>query len=142
MSDDQKTANEQKLEAAQAEVAEKNKALTGKGLRHAAGMTRGKNPQVIQWKRFDEENIESLPTSLAEFASLSGVTDEKKFLEFVIAGFNDEQYRLASDELNEYIESSWPNEKVQQFRLAVRNAAKLSGKSIEEVVKIIKPLMA
>jgi hypothetical protein len=134
-------AREAALKAIQTEVDGLNTPLTGKGLRWAAGMTRGKNPNAIKWQHFDEEKPETLPESLEEFATLSGVADAKKFLVFVISGYNDEQYRLASDELNEFIEPHWNQETVTQFRFAVRNAVKLSKKPLETVVIAIKSMM-
>lgn len=125
------------LEKAQSEVAEKNKALTGKGLRWRAGQTRGKNSSVITWQAFDAETPDSLPATLAEFVQLTGAKDAE-VLEYVIDGFNSAAYGLASDELFEYVDDSWSKEIKNQFRLAVRNTVKLTGMDVEAVANAMK----
>lgn len=135
------TATEDTLKAAQAEVAEKNKALSGKGLRWRAGQTRGKNSSVITWKAFDLEAKDSLPATIPEFVELTGAKADE-ILEYIVDGYNSAAYGLASDELFEYVDDSWDKDTKNQFRLAVRNFVKLTGKSVEEIANMVKAGMA
>ena len=69
------TANEKQAEkeakaARTKEMAEREKALnagkSGKGTRTMLGMTRGRNPQEIQYEAFDESQPETLPKTLSQ----------------------------------------------------------------------------
>lgn len=102
------------------------------------GRTRGKNPRDIEYQAFDLEQPDSLPKSMAEFSEVTKVTEEKDFLELLIAGFNDSQYSAASDEIGEYVQDYWDKDYQNQFRLTVRNFSKISGKTIEETVDMLK----
>lgn len=109
----------------------------------AKGRTRGKNPRDIEYEKFDLEQPDTLPKSLKEFMAVVGLEGqpdaEKTMLEYVVAGFNDAQYSAASDEIGEFINDAWDKEYQAQFRLTVRNFSKISGKSIEDVVTMLKP---
>lgn len=139
MSEDQKNAQNEALEAANKKAHEVNSTRTGKGLRQRVGQTRGRNPQVITWEAFDESLPETLPTSLADFAELTGTKDEKSMVAFLVDGFNSYQYTQASDPIAEYVNPAWPEDVQRQFRLAVRNYAAMVGVSIEDAVALIKP---
>lgn len=108
------------------------------------GRTRGKNPKDIEYEKFDLEQPENLPKDLKEFMEVvgldkvSGPDAQKAMLEYVISGFNDAQYSAASDEIGEFINDEWDKEYQAQFRLTVRNFSKISGKSIEDVVTMLK----
>lgn len=140
MSDDQKTASEAAVTAAQSKADETNKTRTGKGTRVRVGQTRGRNPQVVSWEAFDEALPETLPKDLTEFMDLAvGGKDEKNIVLWLIDGFNSAQYTAASDPVAEYIDASWPDEIQKGFRMAVRNYATNAMVSIEDAVSLIKP---
>lgn len=98
------------------------------------GKTRGKGARDITYKVLNR-----VPTSIEEFTSVTGVKDEKEFCEFLYVGYNESNYSAASDEIGEYIPDSWDKETSAQFRLAVRNTAKLTNLPVEAVVAMIKP---
>jgi len=139
MSEDQKTASEAAVTAAQSKADETNKGRTGKGTRVRVGQTRGRNPQVVSWEAFDEALTETLPTTLTEFMDVSKTQDEKLIVAYLIDGFNSAQYTAASDPVAEYIDASWPDDIQKNFRMAVRNYSTATGLSIEEAVTLIKP---
>lgn len=139
---EQKAAKE-RLSAEVAKAEEKAKAenasRTGQGTRVAVGMTRGRNPQVISYEEFDDALPETLPKSLSEFMTLTKTEDEKLIVEYLIDGFNDAQYTLASDPVAEFVDASWPDDVKKSFRLVVRNYATNANVSIEDAVALIKP---
>lgn len=103
------------------------------------GSTRGKNPRKIEYEVFDREQPDTLPKTIEEFKSVSGVTKDDEILDLLIEGYNDSSYSKASDEIGEFINDVWSAEVQNQFRLAVRNFSKLTGKSIEEVANMVRP---
>jgi hypothetical protein len=139
MSEDQRSAKEIELEAAQKSADEKNKATTGVGTRLRVGQTRGKNPMVITWPAFDESKPDTLPTSIQQFMDVTGVKDEPSLVSFLIGGLNDANYTAASDPLAEYVDLTWPQEAQTQFRLVVRNYSRGASVSLEDAVNLIKP---
>jgi hypothetical protein len=139
MSTDEKTALEQVREAKEKAAAEQNKSRTGKGTRLAVGATRGRNVSIIEYEAFDTSLPDTLPSSVEEFMSLTGTNDEKVLVEYLIDGYNDAQYKAASDEIGEFINPAWPKDVQAQFRLAVRNYAKMAEVSIEEAAALMKP---
>jgi len=126
------------LKKKQEEIDAVNKARTGVGTRLQAGMTRGKGSMVISWEAFDEDEA-TRPKSLKEFNEVTGTKDEKTLLDYVITGYNDYQYTQASDPIAEHINSAWDDATQAQFRLVVRNYARLMGVSIDDAVAVIKP---
>lgn len=135
----QETAKDAALNAAQSKADEQNKTRSGKGTRLRVGQTRGRNPQVITFEAFDESQPETLPTSIAEFATLTNTTDEKTLMEYLIDGYNSASYGNASDPISEFMESHWSDDARKQFRLVVRNYATATGGTIEQAVELIKP---
>lgn len=138
-----KEAAKEALKAREVEIAAKEKALnegrTGKGTRAFIGMTRGRNPQMIQYEGFDESQPKTLPTSLSEFMEVAKVSDEPTIVGYLIDGFNSAAYTTASDPVAEYVDASWPEDVQKQFRLVVRNYSVATGVSIEDAVALIKP---
>lgn len=129
-----------KLETLNTELKAKNDALgSNKGLRHFAGSTRGKGSMIIQYQGFDTDKPETLPTTMAEFAELLGITKPEEILEYAIEGANAVLYRTASDPIAEFVNQSWDKDTQIQFRTVVRNMVKMSGMSIEAVVEMVKP---
>lgn len=126
-------------EAMRAREKELNSSKTGKGLRTFLGMTRGRNPQEIQYENWDETQPDTLPTTLSEFMDLRKVTDEKDIVRRLILGDNDVLYSEASDPVAEFVDVTWPEEVQKQFRLVVRNYSNATGVSIEDAVALIKP---
>lgn len=126
-------------EQRKAKEKELNASRTGKGTRVKIGATRGKNSQEIQYEAFDESLTDTLPVSVDEFMSLTGVNDEKVLLGYLIDGFNAANYTAASDPVAEFIEPTWDDETKKQFRLVVRNYASGAGVSLDDAVKLIKP---
>jgi len=139
MSEDQRSAKEIELEAAQKKADETNTTRTGVGTRLRVGQTRGKNPMVITWDAFDESKPETLPTSIQQFMDVTNVKDEPSLVSFLIGGLNDANYTAASDPLAEYVDLTWPQEAQTQFRLVVRNYSRGAGCSLEDAVALIKP---
>lgn len=145
------TSNEQSEKAAAKEAAkvrnaemekreqELNASRTGKGTRVFLGMTRGRNPQEIQYEAFDDSKPDTLPTSLSEFMDLTKVQDEKVIVSYLLDGFNSAAYTAASDPVAEFVDASWSEEVQKQFRLVVRNYSNATGVSIEDAVALIKP---
>jgi len=145
------TANEQAEKAAEKEALKQraadmaaeekklNEGRTGKGTRVFLGMTRGRNPQKIQYEAFDDSKPETLPITLSEFMDLKKVQDEATILSYTIDGFNSAAYTAASDPVAEFVDPSWSDEVQKQFRLVVRNYSNATGVSIEDAVALIKP---
>jgi len=138
-----KAAEKEALKARAAEMAAEEKTLnagrTGKGTRVFLGMTRGRNPQKIQYEGFDDSQPETLPSSLSEFMDLTKTQDEKVIVGYLIDGFNSAAYTAASDPVAEFVEPTWSEEVQKQFRLVVRNYSQATGVSIEDAVALIKP---
>lgn len=130
---------EQELKKLQDEAEQDNKTRSGVGTRKRVGQTRGKASMVISWEAFDISQPETLPKSIKEFTTVTGVTSEADLLAMVIDGYNDSQYTAASDPIAEFVEASWPDDVKAQFRLVVRNYSKAIGASIEDAVALIKP---
>jgi hypothetical protein len=124
------------------EVKELNSKAEGKGLRWFTGFTRGRNTMAIKFQGFDESKPETLPASLQEFMDLTGVKSETDLVSFAIAGYNDVLYKQASDPIAEYVDKTWDDEKVTAFRNIVRNFVKTTGKSVEEIVAFVKPMVS
>lgn len=118
---------------------ETNKSRSGVGTRVSTGLTRGKGSVAISWEEFDENLPETLPADMAQFMSVTGVKDEKTILSYLITGYNDSQYKQASDPVAEHVNPAWSDERKNQFRLTVRNYAKATESSIEDAVAVIKP---
>jgi hypothetical protein len=118
---------------------ELNATKTGKGLRTFLGMTRGRNPQEIQYENWDESLSDSLPSTLSEFMDMRKISDEKDIMRRLILGDNEILYKEASDPVAEFVDLSWPEDVQKQFRLVVRNYSNATGVSIDDAVALIKP---
>jgi hypothetical protein len=140
----EKEAAKAALQAREKEIAEKEKSLNegreGKGTRVMVGMTRGRNPQMISYEAFDESQPLTLPTTLAEFMEISKVNDEKVIVSYLIDGFNSAKYSEASDPVSEFVESTWTADVAKNFKAVVKNYATACSLSIEDAVKLVKPL--
>jgi hypothetical protein len=130
---------EKLVEETQKKADEQNKTRTGKGTRLRVGQTRGKNPQVITWEAFDESKLDTLPSNVEEFLTLTNTKDEKIYLSYLIGGYNDAMYTAASDPIAEFVNPAWPDEVQKTFRVVVRNYANGANVSIEDAVALIKP---
>ncbi len=139
-------AKDAAIKARNADMAAREVALntgkTGKGLRTFLGMTRGRNPQEIQYENWDDSKPETLPLTLSEFMDLRGLTDEKDIIKRLILGDNDVLYSEASDPVAEFVDTTWSEDVQKQFRLVVRNYSNATGVSIEDAVALIKPGIA
>lgn len=138
----QSKARKEALEAKQKSLdSETNAKREGKGTRRFVGMTRGKNPQMVEFEQFDESKPDTLPSNLAEFVSLAKITGdaEKGILANAIIGWNEESWKNASDPIAEYVDSSWPEEIQKNFRTVVRNYSVGATVSIEDAVALIRP---
>lgn len=133
------SANQESLKAKQLAADAENKTRVGKGTRVKVGQTRGKNPSVISWDYFDTDSKDTLPESIKEFADVTGIKKESELVAYLIDGFNGAQYSAASDEIGEYLDDSWDKETAAQFRLVIRNMSRMTGASIEDTVKMLKP---
>ena len=131
------------LKARNADMEAREKTLnagkTGKGLRSFLGMTRGRNPQEIQYENWDESQADTLPLTLSEFMEVRKMTDEKDIVKRLILGDNDVLYSEASDPVAEFVDLSWSEDVQKQFRIVVRNYSNATGVSIEDAVALIKP---
>lgn len=139
MTEAAKTELELATEAAQAKADETNKSRSGKGTRVKAGLTRGRNPQVVSFEAFNEKLPETLPVTISEFMDLTKVQDEPTIMGYLIDGFNSASYTTASDPVAEFVEASWEPEIQKGFRTVVRNFATNNGMSIEDAANLIKP---
>lgn len=139
MSENEKVEREAEVAERQKKADAENAALTGVGLRRKVGQTRGKGSLVIDWLAFDQGKPDTLPKSIQEFMTVTGVKEEPSLVEFLIDGFNDSQYSAASDPIGEFVNPAWADEVKTQFKLVVRNYSRATGSSIEDAVKLIKP---
>ena len=130
-----------KARSAELEAKEKelNKDRTGKGTRIAISLSRGRNPQPVEYEAFDEAQPATLPITLEEFMALSKVSDEPTIVSYLIDGFNSAQYTAASDPVAEFVDASWPDDIQKGFRIVVRNYAANANVSIEDAVALIRP---
>ncbi len=139
----EKAAAKEANKARTADMEKREKALnegkTGKGLRVFLGLTRGRNPQEIQFENWDDSLPDTLPLSLSEFMDLRKMTDEKDIVRRLILGDNEILYSEASDPVAEYLDATWPDDVQKSFRLVVRNYATNANVSIEDAVALIKP---
>ena len=138
MSNEERSAKEIEIEAAQKKADAENATRQGVGTRVRVGQTRGKNPQVIQWEAFDESKPDTLPKSVQEFVNITK-SKEEDLVAYLIGGLNDANYTAASDPLAEYVNFSWPQDAQTQFRLVVRNYSRGANVSLEDAVALIKP---
>jgi hypothetical protein len=138
MSEEQKVENTSAKDAAIKAAAAVNASRTGVGTRLFTGSTRGKNPIVIQYEKFDETQPDTLPKSVSQFMELVS-TEDKVLLDFLLRGYNEASYEAASDPLAEYVVDSWAPDVKLTFRTAVRNYAKGLGIEFEDAVNIIRP---
>lgn len=145
MSNEEKTAQEAAVEAMQAKADAANAASSGVGTRIRVGQTRGRNPQVISWEAFDESQPETLPKTLSDFMTLTGIdkmpgnSGENLIVSYLLDGFNSAAYIAASDPVAEFVDPTWSEDVQKQFRLVVRNYSIATGVSIEDAVALIKP---
>ena len=139
MSDDQKTELQVERERFEVEAAAVNDKLTGKGLRTLVGATRGRSTMNIKYQAFDDSKPDTLPTTVEEFVSLTGIKSNSDLCELLVVGFNDKAYTEASDPIAEHVNKAWGDELKMQFRLVVRNYSKAMEISIDDAVKFIKP---
>lgn len=130
---------ELELQRKELEAKAENEKRSGVGTRIAVGQTRGKNPMVITWEKFDESIPESLPTSIAQFMEVTKTELESVMVGYLIGGYNDANYTAASDPLAEFVDLTWPPEAQTQFRLVVRNYSRGANVSLDDAVKLIKP---
>lgn len=141
--EDTEKAKADALKARNDDMEKREKALnegkTGKGLRSFLGMTRGRNPQEIQFEQWDESQPDTLPTTLSEFMELRKITDEPQIMKRLILGDNDVLYSEASDPVAEFVDATWPEDVQKQFRIVVRNYSNATKVSIEDAVALIKP---
>lgn len=139
----EKAAEKEALAAREKEIAAKEKeanaSRSGKGLRVFFGMTRGRNPQMIQYENWDDSQADTLPTTLSEFMDIRKISDEKDIIKRLYLGDNEILYKEASDPVAEFVDSSWSEDVQKQFRLVVRNYSNATGVSIEDAVALIKP---
>jgi hypothetical protein len=119
--------------------ANENAKRTGKGPRLQAGLTRGKNPQLIVFEQFDTNKAEQLPSTPVEFVEVSGISDEAKLTAFLIDGYNASMRDAASDPVSEFVNPAWDDDRQKNFKIAVKNYATATGVSLEDAVALIKP---
>jgi hypothetical protein len=140
---DEKAEAKAAREARQAEIDAKelvlNKDRSGKGTRVAIGLTRGRNPQMVQYEAFDETQPDTLPKTISEFMDLTHVSDEPTIMGYLIDGFNSANQTAASDPSAEFVDATWPEDVQKQFKIVVKNYANATGVSIEDAVALIKP---
>lgn len=122
-----------------AEELKLNEGRTGKGTRVSIGLSRGRNPQKIQYEAFNESQPDTLPKTLSEFMEVAKVSDEAVIVSYLIDGFNSASFTFASDPASEFVDLSWPEDVQKQFKIVVKNYASATGVSIEDAVALIKP---
>lgn len=139
MADEVKNDETPKVNPFAEEVKSENAKREGVGLRVFTGYTRGRATAAIKWEAFDTDKPDTLPTSPKQFAEVTGITDSAKILSFMIDGFNEYQYRQASDPIAEFVNPAWDDDTKLKFRTVVRNYATVTSTSIEETVALMKP---
>lgn len=132
-------ANAEALKVEETKAEATNKTRTGVGTRVNVGQTRGKNPSVVTWEAFNQDEPATLPTTQAQFMEVTKTQTEVEILRYLIEGFNKVSYSQASDEIGEYINDAWDTDTQAQFRLTVRNYAKSADMTIEEAANLLKP---
>ncbi len=140
---DEKEAKKEALKARSADMDTREKVLnisrSGKGKRVFLAMTRGKNPQEIQFESFDDSQPKTNPATLSEFMELCPELDEQGIVKRLLVGDYEIAYSEASDPVAEFVNPAWSAEVQVQFRSVVRNYAKATGVSIEDAVALIRP---
>lgn len=118
-----------------------------------AGKTKGKGSRDIKYWNFDTDKPETLPKNVEAFKNSTkfmnadtqnpeGVAfDGPQLLNFMIGGFNDWAYNLQADEIREYLNPAWSDEIKANFRISVRNTAKMLDQSIEETATFLRPMV-
>lgn len=139
MTEAAKTEQELAVEAAEAKAVAENATRTGVGTRVRVGQTRGRNPLVISFENFDESQPSTLPKTITEFMNVTKIEDEPTLMAHLIDGFNEAQYKAASDPVSEFVESYWDDDLKARFKVSIRNFSRDSGLSIEDAVSILKP---
>ena len=139
MSNEEKTALEVEREQMEAAAKEENAKRTGVGTRVKIGSTRGRSVMNIKYEFFDESLPDSLPKTVEQFMSVTGIKGNADLTELLIVGFNDKQYTEASDPIAEYVNPAWPDDVKLQFRTVVRNLAKMQDIAIGDAVALVKP---
>lgn len=139
-----KAAREARKTELEARELKANEGRTGKGTRIAVSLSRGRNPQPVEYEAFDDSKTETLPVTQAEFMEMYQIVMGQEITEpvivgYLIDGFNSAQYTAASDPVAEYVEASWPEEIQKNFRAVVRNYAQGANVSIEDAAALIKP---
>lgn len=130
---------EEKVNPFKAEADKFNAEQKGVGLRMFTGFTRGRSTTAIKWNQFDTDKPDTLPKNVKEFSEVTGVTEGKDLLNFMIDGFNEYQYRQASDPIAEYVNPAWDDEMKTKFRAVVRGYSSTTETSIEDTVALMKP---
>ena len=128
-----------RTEAFRMEEKKLNEGRSGKGARVFLGMTRGQNPQKIQYEAFDDSQPDTLPVTPSEFMTVTKTTDEALLARYLWEGFNAVNYSEASDPIKQFLNLAWDDDTQKSFRLAVRNYSNMTGLTIEDAVAIIKP---
>jgi hypothetical protein len=142
--DEVKEAREVALQAKRDELKVINDKRTGKGSRLSAGLTRGKNPQIVVFEEFDESQPETLPITVAEFLELTKIDSEPVYLSMLIDGYNLQQRTNASDPIAEHVNPAWSEVQQKQFKMAVKNytaamQASNPAYTLDEAVSLLKP---
>lgn len=124
----------------QFENAQINASRSGKGTRLQTGNTRGKGSVVITFEEFDMDSPETLPSTVAEFMTITGIEGKQdELLKYALEGYNSLSQTSASDPIAEFVNGKWDKETVTGFRLIVRNMVKTMGLSLEDAVAMVKP---
>lgn len=139
MSEDQKTALELEREQMEADAVKENASKNGKGLRTLVGATRGRSTMNIKYQAFDESSPDTLPTTVEEFVTITGVKSNSELASLLVTGFNDKAYTEASDPIAEHINKAWDDETKMKFRAVVRGLVTINGETIESAVAMVKP---
>jgi hypothetical protein len=102
------------------------------------GSTRGRSTTSFVYEAFDSSLPETLPKDVSEFMNLT-TSDDAPLLNYLIEGFNAINEKNAADPVNEYVDSSWPEDVQKRFKTAIKFYAESSNVSIEDAVALIKP---
>ena len=139
MSPDEKTVLELEREQLETAADAENASRKGVGTRVKIGSTRGRSVQNIKYEAFDENQPDTLPKTVEEFVKITGISGNAALAELLVVGFNDKSYTDASDPIADYLNPAWPAETKAQFRLVVRNLAKMQDMSIGDAAMLVKP---
>lgn len=134
-----KKAREEATAAKQKLADAENATRSGMGTRQVVGTTRGRNTVPFIYEAFSGDFADSLPKSVDDFLGFTKLDgDNPLVVTYLIEGYNSISESNGSDPLNEYIDSTWPEDVQKRFKVVIRNYSQDSNMSIEDTVDLLR----